>query len=143
LSETQKIMLWKRYEDGEVGTPMIRDYETEFDRNSLVDPDELVIQEEKITIEFRYPLSVKVYMEFESKRGFTNMDLFRCVYEGYKKIYDEEEAEAGDPGIYEKLYNRKPSQGKYGIWGHYMNDLFLEIIYYNPEEKLCTLAIGS
>lgn len=65
---------------------MVRDYESESDRDALVDLDELVITEEKITIEFGYPLSVNVYMEFKIKEGFTNMDLFRYVYEGYKKI---------------------------------------------------------
>ena len=143
MSETQKILLWKKYENGELGTPKVSDYGSEYERNTLVKPDELAIKEDKITIEFSYPLSVKVYFKFEKEGGFTNMDILRCVYEGYTKIYDEEEAEAGDPGIYERLYNRRPSHGKYGIWGHYMNDLFLEIIFYNPKEKLCTLAIGS
>ncbi|MBA7645082.1 hypothetical protein ES703_52835 [subsurface metagenome] len=143
MSETQKIMLWNRFEDGELGTPMVEDYASEYERNTLVNPDELAIKEDKITIEFSYPLSVKVYFKFEKEGGFTNMDLLRFVYEGYKKIYDEEEEEVGDPGIYDKLYNRKPSHGKYGIWGHYMNDLYLEIINYNPEKRLCTLDIGS
>ena len=143
MSETQKIMLWKRFEDGELGTPMVEDYASEYERNTLVNPDELAIKEDKITIEFSYPLSVKVYFKFEKEGCFTNMDLLRFVYEGYKKIYDEEEEEVGDPGIYDKLYNRKPSHGKYGIWGHYMNDLYLEIINYNPEKRLCTLDIGS
>jgi len=143
VSETQEIMLWKRFEDGELGTPMVEDYAREYERNTLVNPDELAIKEHKITIEFSYPLSVKVYLEFEKEGGFTNMDLLRCVYEGYKKIYDEEEAQAGDPGIYDMLYNRRPSHGKYGIWGHYMNDLYLEVINYNPEKRLRTLDIGS
>jgi len=86
-------MLWKKYENGELGTPMVSDYGSEYERNTLVKPDELAIKENKITIEFSYPLSVKVYFKFEKEGGFTNMDLLRCVYEGYTKIYDEEEAE--------------------------------------------------
>ena len=71
------------------------------------------------------------------------MDLFRCIYEGYKKIYDEEEAEVGDPGTYDRLYNRRKSEGKYDIWGHYLNDLYVEGILYNLEEKSIDLQIGS
>lgn len=143
MNESQRIDIRKTYEDGSIGTPTIIDYEVEEVRNRLVEPDELIIKEEKITILFTYPLSVKVKFEFENKDGFTRLDLFRCIYEGYKKIYDEEEEEVGDPGTYDRLYNRGKSHGKYGIWGHYMDDLYLEIIFYDPIERLCTLAIGS
>ena len=143
MNKNQRIDIRKTYEDGSIGTPTVVDYGSEYTRNRIVDPDELVIKEEKITIRFTYPLSVKVYLEFENEGGFTKLDLFRCIYEGYKKIYDEEENEVGDPGIYERLYNRRESHGKYGIWGHYIEDLFLEIIFYDPIERLCTLAIGS
>jgi len=81
--------------------------------------------------------------DYENKGGFTRIDLFRCIYEGYKKIYDEEEQEVGDLGIYENLYNRKESDGKYGIWGHYLDDLFLEGVFYNLDLNLVTLFIGS
>ena len=143
MNEPQRIDIRKTYEDGSIGTPTIIDYEVEEFRNRIIDPDELLIKEEKITILFTYPLSIKVKFEFENKGGFTRLDLFRCIYEGYKKIYDEEEEEVGDPGTYDRLYNRRKSNGKYGIWGHYIDDLFLEIIFYDPIEKLCTLAIGS
>jgi len=61
----------------------------------------------------------------------------------YKKIYDEEEKQVGDPGTYESLYNRRESNDPYGIWGHYLDDLYLELIRYNPKTRIVNLAIGS
>jgi hypothetical protein len=49
----------------------------------------------------------------------------------------------GDPGTYERLYNRRKSDGPYGIWGHYLEELFLEFIRYNPKSKIVNLDIGS
>ena len=92
---------------------------------------------------FTYPLKNKVSFEYTNKDGFTRMDLFRCIYEGYKEIYETEEKDAGDPGTYEKLYNRKHSQGRYGIWGHYIVDLRIEGVSYDPKTKLVELLIGS
>lgn len=58
-------------------------------------------------------------------------------------IYDKEFAEVGDPDTYERLYNRRKSNGPYGIWGHYLEELSLEIIRYNPRTKTVQIFIGS
>jgi len=42
-----------------------------------------------------------------------------------------------------RLLNRNETDGKYGIWGHDIGDLWLEGIYYNPQTKTVTLSIGS
>lgn len=126
-----------------ISTAKVIHYEDEYMRKTLVNADEIVIKDEKISIIFTYPLSVRVVLQFENKRGFTRMDLLRCIYEGYKKIYDEEEKEVGDPGTYNMLYNRRESKGPYGIWGHYLGDLYLDIVEYNPNKKMVNLHIGS
>ena len=118
-------------------------YEEDYVVDHIINPDEVVIEAETIHVTFRYPLSVEVVFDYTNDGGFTRKGLYRCIYEGYKKIFDEEEQEVGDPGIYERLYNRRRSEGKYGIWGHYMDDLWLEIIFYDPINNLVTLAIGS
>lgn len=104
-------------------TPSVIDYAKDYLRKRLINPDEIIIEDEKITIRFTYPLSIEVLVECEKKGGFSRMDLFRLIYENYKRIYDEETAAVGDPGIYERLYNRKKSEGPYGIWGHYLEDI--------------------
>lgn len=71
------------------------------------------------------------------------MDLWRCIYEGYKKIYDEEEADAGDPGSAPNLLNRGQSEGRFGIWGHYISELYIEQINYNARTRTISMFIGS
>lgn len=125
------------------GTPLIIDYADEELRNRIINPDEIIIPDEKITLKITYPLSVEIVHEYEQKGGFSRKDLFRYIYEAYKKIYDEEEEQVGDPGTYEMLYNRKKSEGPYGIWGHQLGDLYLEFITYDPKTKIVNLDIGS
>jgi hypothetical protein len=94
-------------------------------------------------LKITYPLSVEIIRNYEQKGGFSRKDLFRYIYEAYKNIYEEVEGQVGDPGTYERLYNRKKSEGPYGIWGHYLNELYLESISYDPKTKIVDLAIGS
>jgi hypothetical protein len=125
------------------GTPHVNDYAKDYLQNRIINPDEIIIPDEKISIRFTYPLSVELIYEYEQNWGFSRKNLFKFIYKAYKRIYDEEEQEVGDPGIYENLYNRKKSNGPYGIWGHYLDDLYLEFIRYNPKTKVVNLAIGS
>jgi len=124
-------------------TPHVIDYTDEELRSRLIKPNEIIIKDEKITIQFTYPLSVEILSEYEQEGGFSRLDLFRYIYEEYKKIYYEEGEQVGDPGTYERLYNRKTSNGRYGIWGHYLEDLYLEFIRYDDKLKIVHLAIGS
>ena len=125
------------------GTPKVIDYADEEFRNRIINPEEIIITDEKITIRITYPISVEVVHEYEQKGGFSRKDLFRYIYEAYKEIYDEEERAVGDPGTYERLYNRRESNGPYGIWGHYLEELFLEFIRFDSKTKTIHPAIGS
>ena len=125
------------------GVPHIIDFADENLRNRIIKPEEIIINDEKITIQFTYPLSVEIIEEYQQEGGFSRKDLFRYIFEEYKKIYDEEEEEVGDPGTYERLYNRRSSNGRYGIWGHYLEDLYLEFIRYDEKSKTVHPAIGS
>ena len=118
-------------------------FEEKYVLDAIIKPKELLVKEENISIKFSYPLRNKVTFEYNNKGGFTRLDLFRCIYEGYKNIYKTEEREVGDPGTYERLYNRRQSEGKYRIWGHYMNDLRIEGIVYDSKTKLVELLIDS
>lgn len=124
-------------------TPQVIDYAKEYLRKRIIKPDEIIIPDEKITLRITYPLSVEVQRQRKQKGGFSRKDLFRWIYEEYKKIYEEEEQQVGDPGTYNMLYNRKESEGPYGIWGHYLNDLYIEFIQYDPKNKVVNLEIGS
>jgi hypothetical protein len=81
---------------------------------------------ERIWITFDYPLSQPNTREFFKPGGFTLYDFYQAVYEGYVKIYAEEDGAVGDPGLIPGMLNRARSQGPHGIWGHGIEDLFLE-----------------
>lgn len=119
----------------DLGEPDLKDH--------IKDPDEIVIEDEEIKIEFSYPLKRGTIREYYSIGGFTRLFLAQCIFEGYYTIYEEEEAAVGNPGHYENLYNRRESDGPYGIWGHDMCDLTLDYIDYNPNKKLCLPDVHS
>jgi hypothetical protein len=81
---------------------------------------------ERIQITFDYPLSQPTTREFFKEGGFTLYDFYQAVYEGYVKIYAEEDGAVGDPGLIPGMLNRATSNGPHGIWGHGIEDLFLE-----------------
>lgn len=110
--------------------------------DELVQPYTIVITHDEITISFDYPLSNPTRMTFTNPGGFTRFDFFRCVYEGYKKIYEQEEAADGDPGMIPGMLNRASNNGPHGIWGHVMEDLYLEGVYDEGDGNY-RLAIGS
>ena len=60
----------------------------------LLKPDESVTSRQDIEVRFDYPLDRPATFAFHNDGGFTRSDLFRVIYEGYKRIYDAEE----DPG---------------------------------------------
>ena len=122
--------------------PYVLDFEDKEARENLINPNEVVIKDEKITMTITYPLSIEVSLPLEKKGGFTRLDIFKNIYEVYKQIYEEEEKSGGDPGSYDNLYNRKKSEGKYGIWGHYLDDLIIESVIYNQKEKELDMFIG-
>lgn len=123
--------------------PTVAGYTQKEVRKNLVSANTVVIPDESIHIVFDYPLSQEVILEFKNKGGFSRLDLFRCIHEGYSRIYAEEEAESGDPGNVPGLMNRERSEGPHGIWGHRMSELFLEVLVYSPAEKTLTMYIGS
>jgi len=123
--------------------PYILDFEDKQVRENLINSNKVVIKDEKITMNITYPLSVEVNRTLEKKGGFTRMDIFKKIYEAYKQIYEEEEKGVGDPGRYDNLYNRRKSEGKYGIWGHYISDLLIESVSYDQKEKILYMFIGS
>ena len=94
-------------------------------KEHLIDPDELVIKEQEIKIEFSYPLKNSVIRDYHSFGGFSRLLLGQCINEGYYTIYDEQDLE------------------KYGVWGHARGDLVLICIEYVVEKKLCMLRIES
>jgi hypothetical protein len=98
----------------------------------LMGNDEKMIVDisKKISVRFDYPLSRPVWMEFTGKNPWRLSDLIDAIGEGYEKIYDEEdETRTKDTISRGTLVNRPETDGKHGIWGHVLNDLYIERAY--------------
>lgn len=117
---------------------------TKLDRVKIIGGDEKVILAHTITIEYDYPLSVKVRFTHTRKGGWTRNALARAIQKDYKRIYREEDAGVGKPtGNIPGMLNRDFSDGPYGIWGHDIGDLVVECVNYSVKKRLVRLDIGS
>ncbi len=111
-------------------------------------PDEIVINDPEIKIEFDYPLKTKFTFNFKNDKGFTRKQLVNHIVETYKLIYREEEETIQNQKIIPPkergpMLNRNETDGKYGIFGHDIEDLWLEGMTYDKDRLLVTLSIGS
>lgn len=113
-------------------------------QSTLINGDEVVAESPKITIVFSYPLNGKFELEFKALNDsfFTRKDFWRAVYEGYLKIYGEEETAVGPTDNIPGMCNRAVSEGPYGIWGHHIGDLYLEGVREISPNKF-ELSMGS
>jgi len=119
----------------------------EKDLPQLQNPQEIVITQHTVTIIIDYPLTNEYKFNLSSDTGFTRVHLLNEINKAYRKIYAEEEASATIKTIpLEKrktLINRNDTNGKYGIWGHDIEDLMLTRIevYETPDKKLILALI--
>jgi len=113
--------------------------------DDLIDAKKIVIEKPKITIQFIYPLKNPVAFDYESPQGFSRRKILECIHDGYSKIYDDEEKtgkiEPRPEGY--PIDNRPRSDGKYGIWGHYINQLFIEHLTFDVQSGILHLDMGS
>jgi len=116
------------------------DQNDEFNRERKLSESEVVIPATSIKIVIDYPVEYKATYEHESKNGFTRKHLAELIAKDYQEMYDEEEATTvivptNIPG----MLNRCETNGKYGIWGHNIDDLILHTAKYDPKsgEVVC------
>jgi hypothetical protein len=99
----------------------------------------------RISIRFDYPLSHPVLRQFDGKKPWRLCDLIDSIAQGYVKIYDEEDETRTLPAsapLDSILVNRPKTDGKHGIWGHILNDLFIESVS-KGSDGVWLLDIGS
>ena len=113
----------------------------------IENPDEIVIKDENIKIIFDYPMRLEAVFDFHHPGGFSRMHLIRFIKDTYRKIYDEEEKTTTMQVLpinqRKRLLNRNETNGKYCIYGHDIDDLYIESIHYDPEFSIVSLGIGS
>ncbi|MEO0895794.1 MAG: hypothetical protein AAFY71_05320 [Bacteroidota bacterium] len=127
------------FEDGVIPWISIKEPEKVWDK--LEGKEEVVIKENEAILFLDYPLSkdLKLPIKADSTAGFTRGELILIISRNYKRIYAEEEASAEVKTIplekREGLINRNQTDGKYGIWGHDIDDLDLSGIIVHPQRK--------
>lgn len=108
---------------------------TEAEIAAMVDGDEVLFSgPEKVDIEYSYPLNGKHILEVFHPNGktvWTRKDLFTAIQTGYYRIYEAEDAAL-----------EKEEEGPYGIWGHDIGDLVIELVRRMPSGKI-KLSVGS
>lgn len=92
---------------------------------------EVVLPEGQYKLVITYPLSNPYEGKFKvGTKGMTRAKLVEKVVKAYKKIYATEDEDVGaETGNISGMFNRATSEGRYGIWGHYMEDLMLHTAY--------------
>lgn len=100
-----------------------------------------------IRILFDYPMAVSVVITFETNSEWTMSKFLAAVHAGYRWIYDLEHKTATDQPVplsqRKGLLNRNATDGLFQIYGHDLDDLWLEGLAYNKADNLYTLGIGS
>lgn len=137
------------FEDEIIPWISIKDPEKSFE--NLVNKEEIVLKASKAILMIDYPLNKPVEIEIKSKGkdGFSRIELVRLISQEYNRIYDEEEASAEVKTVpleeREGLINRNETDGKYGVWGHDIEDLDLSriIVHHNNGIPKLELYIES
>ena len=117
------------------------------DLKRLIDADEIIVNNNEATIIVRYPLndSATFTISSENKKGFTRKEIVEHVCNIYKRIYKEEDETTteveprSNNGV--TVLNRSRTNGKYGIWGHVIEDLLLEGIIVHTLKNITVIEL--
>jgi len=142
-----------KYDQTEVCCINIAQYYQNSAKFNFVNPDELVINKNDVRIMFEYPLKNPLIYRAEAPQvfGFTRRNLIDIIVLKYHDIYQEEEDTSQIPILsinermtsQNRLMNRNTTNGTFGVWGHDIEDLFIDEIQYDPLANLISLIIGS
>lgn len=120
----------ENYEDGYIPWADIKDPEAYMPK--LENKDEVIVNYPQINVIIDYPVSNEYVFILKSTKGFTRSQLLHEICKQYQLMYKEEEDSATiktiPPDKRTTIYNRNETNGKYGIWGHDIEDLALSKI---------------
>ncbi len=114
--------------------------------DQVISVDEVILNDKKVQLIIDYPLKKPASFELVNEKGFTRRDLILAIQEKYKQVYKEEEESAATKTIpmnsREGLSNRNETNGKYGIWGHDLTDLYLtDVEVYKDSKGVVSLIL--
>lgn len=127
--------------------PWISIEKTREQLSGLKDPDNIVLPYPQVNLIIDYPVSNPVTVVLENAgEGFSLRSLIAAISDKYHEIYKEEEATANTKTTpieqRKTLLNRNQTDGKYGIWGHDISDLFLTEIEVYQHNGAIYLKLG-
>jgi hypothetical protein len=95
------------------------------------------------TFEYSYPLKSKAQFTELLNPLTSGFDLLLIGKQHYERIYSEEASDVPDPGLIPGMLNRDYSNGRHGIWGHDLEDLFFEGIEVDTGARKISFLMGS
>ncbi|MEM6972206.1 MAG: hypothetical protein AAF577_05310 [Pseudomonadota bacterium] len=101
----------------------------------MAEPGTKAAEAEKAVIFIDYPLSevAEVTLSPADGKAFTTGEIVAAIGEAYRAIYEAEGASqtSPTPSMSERgqFLNRPPSHGTFGVWGHDLEDLYLEGVH--------------
>lgn len=109
----------------------------------LVGADDIIDDRDSIMIWFAYPLERPFPLTLVEPGGITRRRFAQAVLDQYRDIYREESRSIiRAKKLAEKRGTTDPIKGKYGIWGHFREELYLEAAW-RDEKDHWRLLIGS
>lgn len=105
----------------------------------------------EITIFYNYPLNLPTYRTHYNKDGFTLQNIVDVIRSDYRNIFEIENATSTIESQTIKqatngqssLVNRCRTNGQYCIWGHFINQLWLEGLIYDHKNYRFIPLMGS
>lgn len=108
-----------------------------------------IIDTPMLKYQILYPITNPINVKEKLEDGWSIGDICMSIANNYHKIYQEENETTQIPAghmIDVGLMNRNETNGKYGIWGHDIEDLCIEILEIANQTEEYTeikLFIGS
>ena len=129
----------------------ILDDEEEAEYIKKTTPDEVIFPANQLyKLRITYPLSYPYCKKFTtSEKGMTRIEFVQLCVEAYQSIYAEEERTTKgkknpiDRPFERGLLNRPTTKGRFGIWGHSLDDLVLHTAYLKEDTGEITLGVDS
>lgn len=114
------------------------------DLDNLEDKEKILLPKQEYKMTILYPLTHPHTVRIiTGSNGMTRSELGKIILYEYKKIYSDDEAVSGRPTYHHTEPRRIMSLGPYGIWGHDLEELWLQSLEVDPDKKEIHLKITS
>ena len=108
-----------------------------------VKPKEEILPAGVYTLKIDYPLNTPMHDTHTFDNPVTREEMVKWIVDSYRYIYDvEKKTSSIEESYIPGMLNRSETDGKFGIWGHDLEDLLLHTIWVD-ENNIITLGVDS